>query len=175
MSQLKVNSIIPVSGVPTGGGGGIVQTKQAFKTDITTGSGNQGTFQDISGLSVSITPTSTSSKILITFSLQFGANSTGTPVGVRIERDGTGIAIADASSTRNRCTVAEQTTFSNANNTVRLASSQFLDSPSTTSSVTYNVAIVSSADFFINRSQEFSDGTNHSVGTSFITVQEVSA
>ena len=175
MSQLKVNTIIPVSGVPTGGGGGIVQTKQAFKTDITTLSGSQGTFQDISGLSVAITPTSTSSKILVTFSVQFGSNTTGTPNGVRLERDGTGIAIADASSTRNRCTVAEQTTFSNANNTIRLASSQFLDSPNTTSSVTYNVAIVSSADIFINRSQEFSDGTNHHVGTSFITVQEVSA
>ena len=112
---------------------------------------------------------------VILISVQFGSNTTGTPNGVRLERDGTGIAIADASSTRNRCTVAEQTTFSNANNTIRLASSQFLDSPNTTSSVTYNVAIVSSADIFINRSQEFSDGTNHHVGTSFITVQEVSA
>ena len=33
MSQIKVNSIIPVAGVPTGGGGGIIQIKQAVKTD----------------------------------------------------------------------------------------------------------------------------------------------
>ena len=157
------------------GTGKILQVVQTFKTDITSGSGSQGTFQDISGLSVSITPTSSSNKILITFSVQFGAGSTGTPVGIRLERGGTGIGIADASSTRNRCTVAEQTTYSNANNTVRLATSQFLDSPNTTSSVTYNLAIVSSASWYINRSEEFSDGTNHSVGTSFITAMEVAA
>ena len=34
MSTLKVNSIIPTGGVPTGGGGGIVQVKQDVKTDI---------------------------------------------------------------------------------------------------------------------------------------------
>ena len=34
MSTLKVNSIIPVAGVPTGGGGGIIQVKQAIKTNV---------------------------------------------------------------------------------------------------------------------------------------------
>ena len=35
MSQLKVNSIIPVAGVPTGGGGGIIQVQN---TTLKTGS-----------------------------------------------------------------------------------------------------------------------------------------
>ena len=48
MSTLKVNSIIPVSGVPTGGGGGIIQIKQAVKTDTT--STTSSTQADISGL-----------------------------------------------------------------------------------------------------------------------------
>ena len=155
--------------------GKILQVVQTFKTDITSGSGSQGNFQDISGLSVSITPTSSSNKILVTFSVQFGVGSTGTPVGMRLERDGTGIGIADASGSRMRGTVAEQTTYSNANNTVRLATSQFLDSPSTTSSVTYNVAIHSSNTWYINRSEEFETSNNHSVGTSFITAMEVAA
>ena len=34
MSTIKVNSIIPVAGVPTGGGGGIIQTVQTVKTSI---------------------------------------------------------------------------------------------------------------------------------------------
>ena len=50
-----------------------------------------------------------------------------------------------------------------------------LDSPNTTSSVTYNVAIHSSNTWYINRSEEFVNGNNHSVGTSFITAMEVSA
>ena len=33
MSQLKVNSIIPVAGIPSGGAGGIIQMKQTVKTD----------------------------------------------------------------------------------------------------------------------------------------------
>ena len=33
MSTLKVNSIIPVAGVPTGGGGGIIQMVKTIKTD----------------------------------------------------------------------------------------------------------------------------------------------
>ena len=174
-SELKVDRIVPYDGVPSGGGGGIIQVKQTFKTDITSGSGSQGNFQDISGLSVSITPKFNTSKILVTFSVQFGVGSTGTPVGMRLQRGGTGIGIADVSGNRMRGTVAEQTTYSNANNTVRLATSQFLDSPNTTSSVTYNVAIHSSNTWYINRSKEFINGNNHSVGTSFITAMEVSA
>ena len=71
MSQLKVNSIIPVSGVPTGGGGGIIQIKQTFKTDGTSQSGNSSsTYYDISGMSVTITPTSSSSKIIVNWVAQ---------------------------------------------------------------------------------------------------------
>ena len=44
--------------------GNIIQTVQTVKTD--TANTNSGTFADISGLSVSITPTSATSKILYT-------------------------------------------------------------------------------------------------------------
>ena len=61
MSQLKVNSIVPVGGLPSGANGGIIQCVQTVKTDTTsqslTGSSN---FFDISGMSVSITPSSNS-------------------------------------------------------------------------------------------------------------------
>lgn len=36
MSQIKVNSIIPVSGVPTGGGGGIIQIVESADFSSTT-------------------------------------------------------------------------------------------------------------------------------------------
>ena len=47
MSQIKVNSIIPVAGVPTGGGGGIIQVKQTLKTDAF--SMNSNSFTDVTG------------------------------------------------------------------------------------------------------------------------------
>ena len=173
-SKLRVDSILPVDGAPTNGGGGIIQIKQTVKTDLFSTS-TTGDTLDVTGVSVTITPKFSTSKILVTFSVQFGAGSTGTPVGMRLERGGTAIGIADASSNRLRGTVAEQTTYSNANNTVRLATSQFLDSPSTTSAVTYNVAIHSSNAWYINRSEEFIDSNNHTIGTSFITAMEISA
>ena len=64
MSTLKVNKIIPTAGVPTGGGAGIIQVVSALKTDTASQSSN--TLAAISGLQPTITPTSSSSKILIT-------------------------------------------------------------------------------------------------------------
>ena len=70
MSTLKVNSIIPVAGVPTGGGGGIIQIVEKVKTDVFTSTSTS--FVDITGMSVSITPTSNTSKILVIIILQEG-------------------------------------------------------------------------------------------------------
>ena len=54
-SELRVDKIIPTAGVPTGGGGGIVQIVQTIKTDVYTNNTND-TWLDITGLSVTITP-----------------------------------------------------------------------------------------------------------------------
>ena len=63
-SKLRVDSILPVDGAPTGGGGGIVQVKCTTKQDKfdTTST----SFTDITGLSVSITPKFSTSKMLVT-------------------------------------------------------------------------------------------------------------
>ena len=64
MSQLKVNSIIPVAGVPTGGGGGIVQVVQKIKTSAWAASiGSSGTVP--TGMYQTITTKTDSSKVLI--------------------------------------------------------------------------------------------------------------
>ena len=68
MSTLKVNKIIPVGGVPSGGGGGIVQVVQTVKTDVFT-SNTQDSFTNITGMSVNITPLSSSSKILVSVNM----------------------------------------------------------------------------------------------------------
>ena len=65
-SKLRVNSILPVDGAPTGGGGGIIQViqtikKDQFETSTTVGSG----YADITGLSATITPKFSTSKIMV--------------------------------------------------------------------------------------------------------------
>jgi len=93
MSTLKVNSIIPVAGVPTGGGGGITQVKQVVKNDVTSqSSGGVTSFNDISGMSISITPTSSTNKILIRFVVNFGSSSGDSNGHIRLLKDGSTIA-----------------------------------------------------------------------------------
>ena len=62
-SELRVDKIVPVNGVPTGGGGGVIQTIMgSTTTQVETTS---KTFSD-STLTATITPTRSDSKILIT-------------------------------------------------------------------------------------------------------------
>ena len=61
-SELRVDKIVPVDGVPTGGGGGIIQVQSTtLSTPFTSTSTS---YADITGLSVSITPKFSTSKIL---------------------------------------------------------------------------------------------------------------
>ena len=53
-SELRVDKIVPTGGVPTGGGGSIIQTVQTVKTDTFATSSQP--FTDITGLSATITP-----------------------------------------------------------------------------------------------------------------------
>ena len=61
-SKLRVDSILPVDGAPTSGGGGVIQVVNGSTTSTT--SHTSATYSDI-GLSATITPKFTSSKILV--------------------------------------------------------------------------------------------------------------
>ena len=168
MSQLKVNSIIPVSGVPTGGGGGIIQIKQAFKTD--TYSQSSTSFTDITGLSIAITPTSSSSKILVLVDIFVSVNDACL---LRLLRGSTVIAAGSANDGGSDNTGFAMARMS-ATNLSDTHNVTFLDSPATTSATTYKVQgrpTESSANLFVNRR-----GSNNTYGAvSGITVMEVSA
>ena len=85
---------------------------------------------DTSALSVDITPTSTSSKILLLMDIQTYVSGTGNSVYFNIFRDGINIT-GGASSNGSRSYVTTQM--------VTTSSMSFTDSPSTTSQVTYDV------------------------------------
>ena len=165
MSQLKVNSIIPVAGVPTGGGGGIIQTVQATKTDVQ--STTSTSFIDITGLSVNITPTSSSSKILLTGMIVIH-HSLYTAF-FQILRDSTVIGTA-ATGSNSAYIVYNMNENSNQSRAIN-----FLDSPSTTSQVTYKIQgrRDGGSTLFINA--HTTDTTNDYISPSVLTAQEVSA
>ena len=66
MSITKLNnlSVSALTALPSGVGGKVLQVVSTTKTDVFTASLNNS-FTDITGLSVSITPSSASNKILI--------------------------------------------------------------------------------------------------------------
>ena len=74
-SELRVDKIIPTTGAPTGGGGGIIQVVHATATVGVAQNYSTSSFAD-TGLSATITPKFSTSKILVTGSLSF-YSSTG--------------------------------------------------------------------------------------------------
>ena len=177
MSELRTNRIVPRDGLPSGSSGGIIQVKSATKTDTQSISGT-GSSADITGLSVSITPTRADSKILVMYSVNAGATEGGYNGALNLFRDSTQIYLGDAAS--NRARVSNLISISNTGggtdyNMVHL-SGHHLDSPSTTSATTYKLQLknLSSESLYINQSKNDGDQTYIARTASSITVMEIS-
>jgi hypothetical protein len=159
------------------GGGKVLQVVSAAKTD--TSSIASGTFADISGLSVSITPSSTNSKILIHWSVSLGAVGNATGAYVRMMRDSTAIGIGDTASNRPRVTGAFYPGDVSAPNNMGTIAGNFLDSPSTTSATTYKMQFANAGNattVYVNRTDGDRDTTGYDQrAISTITVMEIGA
>ena len=155
--------------------GSILQVEQTVKTD--TASFTSQTFTDVSGMSVNITPSSSSSKILIMVDYQMG-NNADSGHSIRLVRDSTAIYIADAASNRIRASSINTSVDSNAIYGMSNLHKTFLDSPSSTSQITYKVQtrIGNSGTIYINRTSADRDTANYDArAASSITVMEVAA
>ena len=152
----------------------VMQINSTIKTDTFTAA--TATYTDVTGLSVSITPAFTTSKILIVASLSGSQDSGTDPCSIRLVRDSTAIAVGDAAGSR----IQASTSFSAADgNVVSPASIVFLDSPATTSATTYKIQVRSNQSaantVFINRCEIDTNSAISSRTVSTITVFEVSA
>ena len=178
MSELRTNRIVPRDGLPSGSSGGVIQVKSTTKTDTFTKPTNTTAFVDITGLSVSITPTRSDSKILVMYDLCWGINDGH--ASMRLMRDSTPIKIGDASGSRTQATGHWHQGGDNSGDKYDIVqhSGTFLDSPATTSSTTYKLQVgtPNSASYtvWINRSGHDSNSAWESRTCSTITVMEVS-
>jgi hypothetical protein len=177
LTQLRSRGIldgtITAGDFASGVGGKVLQVVSAAKTDTFSTTG--ATFVDITDLSVSITPSSTSSKIMIISSIMASASSVSATIMTRLMRGATAIGIGDASGSRTRVTWGtDNYTGSNLNISISLT---FLDSPSTTSATTYKVQLAetraSGDTAFINRDGADSSDVQVPRGISTITVMEI--
>ena len=139
MSQIKVNSIVPVGGLPSGAtAGGIIQTVTTVKKDVTSSNVSSTGDFDFTGFSVAITPTLNSSKILILGTINVGWSST-MPFFMQLKVNGSlcADAIGDAAGSRNRSTIGA---FQGHTGGIETLHFSFIHSPASTSTQTYNLA-----------------------------------
>ncbi len=156
-----------LTGITTGK---VLQVLSATKTDTSTVATT--TWTDVGSLSVAITPSATSSKILVTVA---GCGNGGPGVDwapIRLVRDSTAIAIGDSATSR---TQVSTSMYDNDSGNLVTFAINYLDSPSTTSATTYKVQWrhLSTGTMYFNRSS--GDTTNAMRGTSTITVMEIGA
>ena len=199
MSELKVNKISPETGtaitlgdsgdtftVPSGativnsgtatgfGGGKMLQVVSTTKTDTFTTS-TTGSWVDITGLSVAVTPSATSSKILVLYSVLGELGSAAYSFGLRMVRGSTGINVGGAASSRTQASGAIDSYGATGSISYRSHSDVFLDSPSTTSATTYKIQGLGSAAWYVNRNSTDGDASSSMRTTSSITVIEIGA
>ena len=173
MSELRTNRIIPRDGLPSGSAGGIIQVRSTTITNAPTFT--QTSYTDVTGLSVSITPTRSDSKVLIMVNIHATSNS-ATQCYFRIFRtsDNTAVCVGDASGGRVQATMG--TNYYYQLNATQACSMNFLDSPATTSNFTYKIQTRTqgSGGIYINRSVTDANDTTSGRFASSITVMEVS-
>jgi hypothetical protein len=145
---------------------------QVVSTNLsTTFSTTSTSYTDITGLSVSITPTLATSKVLVL--VGFSASVSGDiAVMYQLVRGSTAINIGDAAGNRTRAS------FSNifADTTIQTGTFNlnYLDSPATTSATTYKMQMfVNSGTGYINRTGSDTDAATRPRTAANITVMEV--
>jgi hypothetical protein len=169
---------IPKAALPTGS---VLQVVNTAKTDTFVSSATV-TDTAVTGLTVSITPTSSSSKILIICNLGIAAeNAQGGAAKLTrtIGASTTQLSLADSAGSRSRGSFAGSGYRGAGTNYLIMMMHQsltFLDSPATTSAITYGVQVSSlNTGTYINRTGNDTDTADMYRGVSYITVLEIAA
>ena len=169
------SNAVTATKLASGVGGKILQVVSTSKTD-TASQASTDNFVDISGMSLSITPSATSSKILIMYAMRLSCNSDDN-IAHRLMRDSTAIHIGDAAGSRTQVTGCIRI-IGDEKYEMRTESSVFLDSPSTTSATTYKLQWTSTfatGNFYLNRDDHNADNNDQTRAASSITAMEVAA
>ena len=167
------NFELTLPGTGNRGFGKILQVVQTVKTD--TFSTTSTSFADVTGLSASITPSSTSSKVLFQYTTNYSHKASY--AHFQLVRGSTSLLIGDAAGSRGRSTFgAWLPNSSDIEYEANVFSGSYLDSPSTTSSTTYKIQMrVTQNTGYLNWLQGDSDDAYTPRMASSIILMEVAA
>ena len=156
-------------------GGRILQVISSTKTDTWSVAG-AASWNDITGLSVTITPYFSTSKFLIISSITIGANAGLAGLSVRFLRNSTVIDVGDAAGVRPQATGSFYPGDSAGAASASSIGVNYLDSPATSSAITYKLQGASStaSTVYVNRTVRDTNGAGFDGRfASTITVMEV--
>jgi hypothetical protein len=168
-AQLTGSRTIPIGTMPAST---ILQVQQTFFT--TQGSTTANSFTDL--MTLSFTPTSSSSKVLLM--AQVMITSYQSELELRWARSGTAIGVGTASGSRVQASVTAFFPTADTNHNMSPFVMCYLDSPATTSAITYSVQIKgqTGGTMYYNRFGSFADNSDWAtVSTSTLTAMEVAA
>ncbi len=174
-----VISASSLSGISTGKILQVVQaTKDNSQTFTSSSSGNDR--YDITGLSVSITPASTSNKILVAYNVNVGGPNGGYRAFIQLMRGSTDIYRGADSNSRTRCSNFIYTRNDSVGHVAAyMATGTHLDSPSSTSALTYKLQINTHNSggnvYYVNTGASNPSSSSGQNPISQITVMEVAA
>jgi hypothetical protein len=164
----QLTGTIAVARLPTGS---VLQVVQTAKTDTFSTSSS---YTSVTGLSASITPSSSSSKVLIMVSLGcVSADNSSFKMGMY--RGATPIYVGDTAGSRTSVSAQGQTSATFA---AEFGAWSFLDSPATTSATTYQVYLGSngSVTVYLNRTtRDTNTSTEDARSASSIILMEIAA
>ena len=173
LTKINNNTLSGITGLPAGVGGKILQVVIAKET--ATRSTTSSSFADTVGMSVAITPASSSNKILWSFHC-YGGNSNAYGKMKIVYGDGSELntqAIGDARGNRIRDTIGG---IYAGNDIGKHWSAQGLDSPNTSSAITYKLQwLTPNGTLYLNRRNYDDDDSTQDTGHSSLTLMEISA
>lgn len=159
-----------------GGGGVVVAIKSATKTDIQTTTATNGTWVDVTGLSISHAPSSAANNVLVRVALTACGTPATSAVALRLMRDATPLGVGDSGGGSRFQATATQLLTTNGDAAGSICA-EFLDSPGTTSSITYKVQACGIAGgggtTYINRTQSDTNAAYIARTSSTLTIAEV--
>ena len=162
-----------------GSSGGILQVVSTTKKDIF--STTSSTYVDVTGLTVSITPSSATNKLLINWGINFSQTaSNGSVFFVLTDGSNNVLVQGDTSGSRTRVTEGTRVvpvSVADAMEPIVNAANSFLYSPATTSPVTikFRARQNGAGTLVVNRNGVFFDDASNAVPISSLTVMEVVA
>jgi hypothetical protein len=165
-----INASAAIAGTKLSGAGKVLQVVSTTKTDTFTTTSSS--FTDVTGASVTITPSSASNKIFVMAYTTIGNTTATAGVLFRILRDATAIGIGTGASSRPSSSGGF---FPPGTWAISGNGWHHLDSPSSTSALTYKIQVAAEAGYTATVGRSGSDGDAAHTGRypTMITVMEI--